>query len=195
MTNRRLSDENGSVNSGWIRPTALVLGVLMASGCESPVASGPFSATFLTGANTYALVPASGGNAGAVETYIPFSYRNDSRAPIYVFLGCLAAPPTLEKKIGGSWEFAWRPPTINDCEPAPIVLAPNQSLNETIHVVAYPFGGDLQPQFAFEEIEGTYRLKWEEDAVVIAQDQEEYPYGPPIDVGSRVSNEFTLTVP
>lgn len=182
------------MNPHRVRTTALVFGVLLASACESPVTNGQFSAVMLTDGDTFAMVP---GNAGGLTTEIPYSYRNESPRPIYVFLGCRYPPPSIEKKVGDSWKHAWRATTINDCAVLPSGLVPGQSMDEIFRVTFYPLGSDVEPvlQFAFEEIEGTYRLKWEEDAVLTRySENSETPSGP-IDLSSRVSNEFTLTVP
>ena len=119
---------------------------------------------------------------------IPYSYVNQTGNRV-LLANCRGdVSPSLERKQGENWMTAWGPVVLL-CAGAPIQIGPGAEYHDTLHLVAAEFGGNGRPQFAFEDVEGVYRLRWDP----AYWDNTESGDGLPLKF--RVSNEFFLRDP
>ena len=129
------------------------------------------------------------GRAGLMKTEIPYTFVNRTGVRI-VRLNCNGRiPALLERKQGSKWVTGWIP-VHNDCPGPPIVIEAGEVYRGTLHVWAAEFGSDTSPQFAFERVEGIYRIRWEDALRSEFPDQE--PLGEELPLEVRISNSFVL---
>jgi hypothetical protein len=122
---------------------------------------------------------------GGMRVTIPFSYTNRTGS-VVLLVNCNGhVPPSLEMKRGKQWVTAWVPVELL-CLSAPIEIETGAVYRDTLFVVAAAFGSKGGPQFAFEEIEGTYRLRWNRAS------SQGNSTSKPLPLRLRVSNEFFL---
>lgn len=126
----------------------------------------------------------------AYEGVINVTYTNRSQVTAN-FVNCRGGTGVeLQKLVAGEWKLAWSPVLLL-CLSPPIVVP-----NAGQHQFAIPvFGGypesNVFPRFSVAEIPGTYRLVWTN---VVANYQDRLPFGDPLPLEHRVSNQFTIQV-
>jgi len=122
---------------------------------------------------------------GGWEVTIPYSYTNDTGSKV-LLANCLGhVPPRLEMKREKQWVTAWVAVELL-CAGAPIEIKEGSVYRDTLHVYAAPFGSKSGPQFAFEDPEGTYRLRWDRAF------WERISKGGALPLKFRISNEIVL---
>ncbi len=124
-----------------------------------------------------------------LEVKIAFTYVNRTGKTVFVTNCRGIAPPSLEKWDGSEWVHAWAP-AVPLCLSPPIVIRPGETHTDTLHVVAGTPGGNVEPTFRVDEIEGSYRLVWH--GVVHDYDANRQGFGNPLPLEERVSNVFKL---
>jgi hypothetical protein len=165
----------------------LLLIVLALAACSDPTdVEGDGDRLMRTSALTYSL--ANRGEMVGVD--IPFTFDNRTGADVYLTSCTGDVPPFLERKDGQKWRTAWTPPDYGCSSSGPVRISPGQVRADTLHVFAYAFGGEREPQFNDLNVAGTYRLRW--DQALSSYDFTKVPPGEPIALGLRVSNEFQL---
>jgi hypothetical protein len=122
---------------------------------------------------------------GSREVTIPYSYSNLTGSKVLLANCNGDVSPRLEMKRGGRWVTAWVPVRLM-CKSAPIEIMKGAVYRNTLHVYAASFGSNAGPQFAFEDVEGTYRLRWDEAYSERKSEEETLP------LKFRISNEFLL---
>lgn len=122
---------------------------------------------------------------GGMEVVIPYSYTNRTGSKVLLANCNGGVSPSLERKWEGKWVTAWTPVVLL-CLSPPIEIQRGETYRDTLHVVAAAFGSKGRPQFAFEDIEGTYRLRWDPAYWERNSEPRELP------LKFRVSNEFKL---
>jgi hypothetical protein len=73
------------------------------------------------------------------------------------------------------------------------VIGPGAKYRDTLRVFAGTYGDKLHPQFQTEQVEGVYRLRW--DQALSSFDPDRHPFGEELPLEFRVSNEFVLKGP
>jgi hypothetical protein len=135
---------------------------------------------------SYALEATADGWVGAMD----FAYTNTT-AEVVSLLNCRDGfGVKLERWQDSEWQWAWSPVLLS-CLSPPIEIPPGETYDFTLSVFAgYP-GGNSYPMFAFDEIEGYYRL-------VVTSAYWNYhdspPWGDELPLSDRASNPFALTV-
>jgi hypothetical protein len=169
-----------------MKPRSLLIAFALAA-CAGPTdVEGDGDTLMRTSANSYSLV-----NRGERwEVDIPFTFENRTGADVYLTSCNGAVPPFLERKDGRQWRTAWTGPDYGCSFGGPIRLSPGEVRADTLHVFAFPLGGQREPQFNALDVAGTYRLRWDE--ALSSYDFTKVPPGEPIALGLRVSNEFQL---
>ena len=126
-----------------------------------------------------------------VRGEIPFSYTNSTGRTIYVQNCNRIVPPVLEKKIDGAWITVWGA-AVPQCLSAPIVIRDGDTYRDTLEVVGGFSDGNVLPKFLAPQIDGTYRMRWEN--VFWTADHSGYPYNSQIPRDLRTSSEFRIEV-
>jgi hypothetical protein len=123
-------------------------------------------------------------------TNLGVRFTNQTGATTY-FVNCNGATSLrLEKLVDGAWKPAWSP-ILPLCLSQPIVVAAGAVHDSRIFVHAGHPGNNYYPKFAITDLEGIYRIVWN-DALSSYQDR--LPFGDPLPLVQRVSNRFALTV-
>lgn len=123
------------------------------------------------------------------RTTIPWTFLNATGDTVWVPNCNGDVRPLLQVDRNGAWFDAWTP-FSETCAGEPLVVAPGASIADTLHVFGAPAGSNLVPAFAFEDVEGVYRLLWHR--AVSSWN------GGPVDPSSalplnqRISNRFLL---
>jgi len=123
--------------------------------------------------------------SGHWEVSIPYSYTNHTGSKVLLANCKGGVSPSLEMKRGGEWVTAWTP-TFLLCLSPPIQIRQGAEYRDTLFVHAYPFDSNTHPQFAFEDIEEAYRLRWD----VPYWEKNSKAHSLPL--GFRISNEIFL---
>lgn len=121
---------------------------------------------------------------------IPFTFHNATGAPVYLPNCGGDVRPLLQVQRNGAWFEAWIP-FRERCTSEPVVVPPGGTLADTLRIFGAPAGSNLVPAFTFEEVEGVYRLLWNQAVsrhAGGAVDPEAL-----LPLASRVSNRFVLT--
>jgi hypothetical protein len=123
---------------------------------------------------------------------IPYTFSNRTGSRVYL-VNCRGdVSPSLERKHGFQWVHGWASVKLM-CLSSPVVIEPGAEYRDTLRVIAWRFGSNNGPRFETEEIEGVYRLRW--DQALSSFDPNQYPFGEDIPLDSRVSNSFVLKDP
>jgi hypothetical protein len=126
--------------------------------------------------------------SGVMKVSIPYTFTNHIGSPV-LLANCRGGISTsLEMKRRGKWVTAWSPILLL-CASPPIQIREGAEYGDTLHVFAVPFGSAGGPQFAFVDVEGTYRLRWD------AAYTEGNSHGGALPLRFRVSNEIFLKDP
>ncbi len=120
---------------------------------------------------------------------IPYTFRNDTGGPVYLPNCGGDIRPLLQVERNGAWFDAWRPFTER-CQSPPVVILAGDTLADTLRVFGAPAGSNLVPAFAFEDVEGVYRLLWYQ-AVSSTEEGAADPDAP-LPLAERISNRFLL---
>ena len=122
---------------------------------------------------------------------IPYTFTNRTGGAVY-FPNCHGTFDIgLERKERGGWREVWRP-VLAACLSAPIVIQPDSVYRRTLRLVgAAPGNNNAYPRFRRLDLPGTYRLVLI-DALSSYQDR--LPWGEPIELVHRASNEFHLSL-
>jgi len=123
--------------------------------------------------------------SGRMEVTIPFSYTNHTGSKVLLSHCGGDVSPTLDMRRGDEWVTAWVP-IRRACGSTPIQIKKGAEYRDTLRVYAHPFGSNTHPQFLFEDIEGTYRLRWN---VAYSERNSE---AQPLPLEFRISNEIFL---
>ena len=96
----------------------------------------------------------------------------------------------LQKLVDDKWTSVWSPALLA-CLSPPIIVAPGGTHQSIISIFAgYP-GSNYFPQFGTTAITGVYRAVWTE---VVTDYQDRLPFGNPLPLPHRISNQFTISV-
>ena len=126
------------------------------------------------------------------ETRIPYSFRNESGAPVSL-LNCRGAfGHHLEYWSGDAWIPAWWPVQFQ-CLSPPIVIAQEATVVDTLWVGGFAPGVSALPQFHQADPTGIYRIVWD-DAYHGYHDFDGESWGSQLSLEQRVSNWFRLKV-
>jgi len=120
---------------------------------------------------------------------IPWAFHNATGDTVWVPNCDGDVRPLLQVERNGAWFDAWTP-FAGTCASPPVVVAPGDSLADTLHVFGGAAGSNLVPAFAFEEVEGVYRLLWHR--ALSAWDGASVDPADALPVAQRVSNRFLL---
>lgn len=123
------------------------------------------------------------------KTQIPFSFRNPLPDTVYMFNCGGALDMSLEKKVQGGWEWFWGP-VLFECLSAPVVIPPGTRYQDTLEVFGVQPGRNAAPAFRTNDIEGTYRLVW--NNLVLHYRDSGMTFGDSLALSLRRSNEFQL---
>ena len=129
--------------------------------------------------------------SGGVSTRLDIIVENSSPETISL-LNCNGAyGVVLERRVGTDWVTAWAP-VLPLCLGKPIEIPPGGLLQDTIKVFAGRRGSMTHPQFAMDQLEGTYRM-----VVTSAYwhyDHDGPPWGDAVPSRVMTSNPFRLIV-
>lgn len=152
---------------------------------QATLMSGVDQPMVATGDDAYTLEEWGGGTF----THLDVTIENASPETISL-LNCNGAyGVVLEKRVGRRWVQTWAP-FLPGCLSRPIEILPGGMLRDTIRVFAGARGGPTYPQFATDQVEGTYRL-----VVVSAYwhyDGDGPPWGAAVPRRAMTSNAFRL---
>lgn len=123
---------------------------------------------------------------------IPFTYHNRTGKTVYLVNCHGDVPPSLQKWQEGEWVTAWSPVVLL-CLSPPIQVAPDAVYEDTLRVFSARQGSNAAPQFQVPATDGTYRLLWH--VPVHDYGFDDSPYGTPLTLENRVSNNFELRAP
>lgn len=124
-----------------------------------------------------------------LELDIEVRYANKSSRTSYLPTCRSVNPPYLEKWIDGAWVVAFSP-TVPDCLGPPVIVTVGETYTYPYQIRAY--SGGLNPAFAVDDIDGTYRLVWE-IYQTWAPNGSEPGLGALLPLTLRVSNTFHLS--
>lgn len=120
---------------------------------------------------------------------VPYTFRNDTGGPVYLPNCEGDIRPLLQVERNGAWFDAWRPFTVK-CQSPPVAIPAGDTLADTLRVFGAPAGSNLVPAFAFEDVEGVYRLLWYQ--AVSSADEGVVDPDALLPLPQRVSNRFLL---
>jgi len=126
---------------------------------------------------------------GTVELQIPHTFTNRTDDTVFVVNCNNAFAIKLQKKVGNEWIDAVGL-VIPDCLSPAIEIASGETYNYDLKILAGTPASDNQPKFEVDRIEGTYRIVWSDVLETYSPDQ--YPFGEPLPLDQRVSNEFII---
>ena len=181
------------MSRSWVSVAAYIT-IGMAAGCESttePTADlGPAIETEASGFSFSEWAPS--GTVLGYRLEIPHVFTNHTRAPVYI-KNCIGGfPINLEKRVDGEWAQVYVGGGLLQCLSAPIVVEPGATHSDTLEV-GYAFPGTIySPQMDPAELPGNYRMVWPN--VLSSFQSDGPPFGEPIPLEYRVSNEFQLTL-
>ena len=127
-----------------------------------------------------------------LATEIPLTYENQTAQTFYIVNYCGQKASILEQIVEGAWEQFWSPTFCSRLGP-PIVVEPGGVLADTLDLWGAPPGSNAAPQFASDDVEGTYRIVTRQ--VVFNFDADRPDLGDPVGLEYRVSNAFFLDDP
>jgi len=159
--------------------------VLLAVACETPPPERDAGALLQTSALRYTLRR----DALGYRATIPWSFHNETGDTVWIPNCGGDVRPVLQVERKGAWFDAWTP-FADPCASPPVMLPPGDSLADTLHVFGAPAGSNLVPAFAFEEVEGTYRLLWHR--AVSSWDGDAVDPASALPLAQRISNRFLL---
>jgi len=120
---------------------------------------------------------------------IPWTFRNETGAPVYLEHCDGDVRPLLEMDRDGLWFPAWEP-YRDACASPPIVIQPGATWADTLELFGAPPQSNVMPVFVFPEIEGVYRLVW--PRAYATYDRLAGVPGELLPLEQRVSNRFVL---
>lgn len=120
---------------------------------------------------------------------IPWVFHNETGDTVWVPNCDGDVRPLLQVERNGAWFDAWTP-FADDCVSPPLVIEPGDSVADTLRVFGGPAGSNLVPAFAFEDVDGVYRLLWHR--ALSAWDGETVDPAAALRTARRVSNRFLL---
>jgi hypothetical protein len=167
-----------------------VLAALALAACSSATESDGAALTalpdFQTDSVAYTLRSTDVGYEGTIG--VRFTNRTSTTAN---FVNCRGGTGVeLQKLVDNTWTSAWSPALLA-CLSAPIVVAPGGTHQSIISIFAGYKGSNYFPQFNITDIPGVYRAVWTE---VVTDYQDRLPFGNPLPLEHRVSNQFTISV-
>jgi hypothetical protein len=176
-----------------LRDAALLVILFAIAGCSG---QNPFSVNarftefdadsrLTTDAESYVLEPDGVG----LGTVIGLSFTNPSNQPMYIVNCHGGLNTTLEKRVNGEWVRYWSPALLM-CLSPPIVVGPGETLTRSLAIWGALPGNNVEPAWASADVEGTYRM--ELGSLVWNYSAGGQPFGDPVPVELRTSNEFTL---
>jgi hypothetical protein len=121
---------------------------------------------------------------------IPFKYRNDTGRRIYIVNCHGGLNISLERRVGNVWEMFYQPVLLM-CLSPPITMEPGAVYANAARIVGAVPGFNAGPTFASVDLEGEYRLVW--DNLVHDYRDSGQGFGEP--VGPFRSNPFLLVAP
>ena len=123
------------------------------------------------------------------RTTLIYTFRNDTGAPVYLPNCQGDIRPVLQVQHRGAWFDAWTP-FRTACVSDAVVIGAGDSLTDTVAVFGAPAGSNVVPAFAFEDVEGVYRLLW--DRALTRYDGVTVDPTALLPLSQRVSNRFVL---
>ena len=173
------------VEAGVRHLLACVLLAVACGACDVPAPARDVDALLQTSALRYTLRRDELG----YRVSIPWTFHNVTGDTVWVPNCSGDVRPILQVERKGSWFDAWTPFGAT-CASPPVVVAPGDSLADTLRLFGAPAGSNLVPAFAFEEVDGMYRLLWQ-------RAQSAWDGGPAdpavaLPVAQRISNRFLL---
>lgn len=120
---------------------------------------------------------------------IPWTFRNETGAPVYLAHCDGDVRPLLEMDRDGMWFPAWEP-YRDPCASPPIVIQPGAIHADTLELFGAPPQSNVMPIFVFPEIEGVYRMVW--PRAYATYDTLAGVPGALLPLEQRVSNRFVL---
>jgi hypothetical protein len=120
---------------------------------------------------------------------IPWTFRNETGDTVWVPNCGGDVRPLLQVQRAGAWFDAWTP-FAEPCASPPVVIPPGDTFADTLSVFGAPAGSNLVPAFAFEEVEGVYRLLWHR--ALSSWEGGRVDPGAALPVSRRISNRFLL---
>lgn len=125
-----------------------------------------------------------------LETAIPFAYHNPLPDTVYGVHCNGQLDITLERQTSDGWEYFWSP-VLEACLSSPIIIPPSTIYHDTLRLFGVlPGDHKANPAFRSGDIEGTYRLVW--NNLVLHYRDSGQGFGDSIAQAHRVSNPFTL---
>lgn len=169
-----------------IRTPSLTLAALLLLACSPPPTVERDPAPLLqTDALTYTLAR----NELGYRARIPWTFRNETGAPVYLENCDGDVRPLLEMDRDGMWFPAWEP-YRDACQSAPVVVPPGATYADTLALFGAPPGSNVMPVFVFPEIQGVYRMVWTQAYATF--DTLAGRPGELLPLEQRVSNAFVL---
>jgi hypothetical protein len=123
------------------------------------------------------------------RTTIAYTFLNGTEEAVVVPNCGGDTRPMLQKRRNGRWFDAWSP-FRDACLSPPVVIAPGASYADTFAVFGAPPGSNVLPAFVFSDVEGVYRLFW--DQARPADSLGAPDMGRALPMEDRVSNPFLL---
>lgn len=120
---------------------------------------------------------------------IPYAFRNDTGGPVHLPNCGGDVRPLLQVQRGDAWFDAWEP-FRETCQDPPVTIAAGDVFTDTLRLFGAPAGSNLVPAFAFEEVEGVYRLLWNQ--AVTRHDGGAPDPKALLPIEQRTSNRFVL---
>ncbi len=152
---------------------------------ESGAVSAP-AVLFQTDSAAYTLRAGEVGYQGRIG--VRFTNRTEGAAYVVNCNGSTAV--SLEKLVDGQWRAVWFP-ALAGCLDRPIIVPPRGTHDLIIDVFGGYADGNAFPRFAVADVAGVYRAVWDD---VLRSYQDRLPFGDPLPLEQRLSNQFTLTV-
>ncbi len=144
-----------------------------------------------TDQQVYAVVLDTTLNVDALVLSIPVSYTNPTHKTVYfVKCGYQQPAPVLQKYEGGEWTNALGEVCPLVLTP-PVEVTPGETYTQTV-LMWSSLRSNSYPQFAVEEIPGTYRLVYR-IYETWTPERDEPDLGKLFPLEARISNEFQIT--
>ena len=127
-----------------MKPNALAVTLALVACADPADIDSAGDALLRTSAVSYTLA-----NRGErFEVDIPFTFDNRTGSEVYVTSCTGTAPPFLERRDGDRWRTAWKPVDYGCSLSGPRTIAAGELYADTLHVLAYAFGGEREPRHA-----------------------------------------------
>lgn len=171
----------------YLAISASVSAIAVACHSDSLVAARDVDRLFQTDSTQYSIRRTD----GVFVTEIGVTFTNTTGHTVY-FVNCLGGTSlVLEKLVGDQWEYAWGGGGL-DCLSAPITVNPGATYRRVIRVWAAHRGTNSYPQFAFDDLQGDYRILWHD--AMKNFDANRSGFGDRLPLSQRVSNRFAMSV-